>query len=283
MAWSERQTAIELRYLNSFQESVHAERRDASMNEPWFAALRESLVTLPHPALFVTVSGAHLYGFASPDSDVDLRGAYILPLPSIIGLDTPTETVTSTFDKAGCEIDLVAHDIKKFLLLLLNKNGYALEQLYSPLVVQGGVAFEELRILGQGCLTRHVYHHYNGFSRNQIERYESESPRRVKTLLYIYRVLLTGIHLLETGQLEANLLHLNEIFRLPFIPDLIVQKKREKAVLIEADWAAHQTAIARLQARLETAFEGSSLPEAPLNRPALNEFLVRVRLGTEHG
>ena len=253
------------------------------MNELWFATLRESLENLPHQPLFVTVSGAHLYGFASPDSDIDLRGAYVLPLTSVIGLDSPTETVARTFEQSGREIDLVVHDVKKFLSLLLNKNGYALEQLYSPLIVQGGAAFEELRVLGQGCITRNVYHHYHGFSRNQIERYESESPRRVKTLLYVYRVLLTGIYLLETGQIEANLLHLNETFRLPFIPDLIAQKTREKAVLVKVDWAAHETAIARLQARLEMAFQGSCLPEMPLNRPALNEFLVRVRLGTENG
>ena len=253
------------------------------MNEPWFAMLRESLDNLPHQPLFVTVSGAHLYGFASPDSDVDLRGAYVLPLTSIIGLNNPIETVKCSFEDSGCEIDLVVHDVKKFLSLLLNRNGYALEQLYSPLVVQGGTAFEELRVLGQGCITRHVYHHYNGFSRNQIERYESESPRRVKTLLYICRVLLTGIYLLETGQIEANLPRLNETFRLPFIPDLIAQKTQEKAVLVEADWAAHETEIARLQARLEMAFRESSLPEIPLNRPALNEFLVSVRLGAQNG
>lgn len=253
------------------------------MNEPWFATLRESLENLPHQRLFVTVSGAHLYGFASPDSDVDLRGAYVLPLTSVIGLDKPTETVTRTFERSGREIDLVVHDVKKFLSLLLNKNGYALEQLYSPLVVQGGTALEELRVLGQGCITRQIYHHYHGFSCNQIERFESESPRRVKTLLYIYRVLLTGIYVLETGQIEANLLHLNETFRLPFISDLIAQKQQEKAVLGKADLSAHHRAIAQLQARLDTAFQESSLPQQPRNRSALNEFLVHVRLGAQRG
>ena len=34
----------------------------------------------PYPLLFATISGAHLYGFPSPDSDYDLRGAHLLPL-----------------------------------------------------------------------------------------------------------------------------------------------------------------------------------------------------------
>lgn len=248
------------------------------MNEIELEALRPALEWLPYPPLFITVSGAHLYGFDSPDSDVDLRGAYVLPLPALLGLDPPEETVTLSDEWEGREIDLVAHDVKKFIHLLLNKNGYVLEQLYSPLAVHGGAWLEELRTLARGCLTRHVYHHYNGFARSQIERFETESPRRVKTLLYIYRVLLTGIHLLGTGQVEANLVRLNDIFRLTFIADLIEQKQRERAVLVDADLALHRETIRRLQKRLEEAFRTSSLPENPSNRPALGHFLVRVRL-----
>ena len=38
---------------------------------------------------------------------------------------------------------------------------------------------------------------------------------RIKPLLYVYRVLLTGIHLMRTGKVEANLVVLNDEFRLP--------------------------------------------------------------------
>lgn len=63
-------------------------------------------------------------------------------------------------------------------------------------------------------------------------------------------------------------------------PDLIARKVQEKAVLGEVDLAGHGAAVTQLQARLETAFRESSLPDEPLNRPALDEFLVRVRLST---
>lgn len=33
----------------------------------------------PYPLVFATVSGAHLSGFPSPDSNFDLRGAHVLP------------------------------------------------------------------------------------------------------------------------------------------------------------------------------------------------------------
>ncbi len=40
----------------------------------------------PDPLLFATVSGAHLYGFPSRDSDVDLRGVHLLPAADLVGL-----------------------------------------------------------------------------------------------------------------------------------------------------------------------------------------------------
>ena len=42
-------------------------------------ALRHLIEEQQYVPLFVTVSGAHLYGFPSPDSDIDLRGALVAP------------------------------------------------------------------------------------------------------------------------------------------------------------------------------------------------------------
>ena len=53
----------------------------------------DEVANQPYPLLFMTISGAHLYGFPSPDSDYDLRGVHILPLKEVIGLDTGRETI----------------------------------------------------------------------------------------------------------------------------------------------------------------------------------------------
>ena len=87
--------------------------------------------------LFVTVSGAHLYGFESPDSDVDLRGAHRLPLEQVVGLAVGEETFERSGIHAGIEVDLVSHDVGKYFRLLVRNNGYVLEQIFSPLVVVG--------------------------------------------------------------------------------------------------------------------------------------------------
>ncbi len=46
--------------------------------------LHRIVAAQPHPLLFATISGAHLYGFPSPDSDFDLRGADVLPLEKVV-------------------------------------------------------------------------------------------------------------------------------------------------------------------------------------------------------
>src|SRR4026209_663987 len=95
--------------------------------------LHRIVAAQPYPLLFATISGAHLYGFPSPDSDFDLRGVHVLPVRDVIGLKLPRETIEVSGMYDGIEMDLVTHDAKKFLSLLLKKNGYVLEQLCSPL------------------------------------------------------------------------------------------------------------------------------------------------------
>jgi predicted nucleotidyltransferase len=242
--------------------------------------LRQEVARHPYPLIFATISGAHLYGFPSPDSDYDLRGCHVLPVPDVVGLDVGRETIEVSAKDGGFELDLVTHDVHKFFGLLLKKNGYVLEQVYSPLVVHTTPEHEELKQIARGCITRHHSYHYFGFAETQWRLFEQEVPRRVKPLLYVYRVFLTGIHLMRTGEVEANLLHLNETVRLPHVADLIARKLAgpEQSALDEADVDFHRREYERLRAELEAAYQASTLPEGPSARPALNDLLVRVRM-----
>jgi predicted nucleotidyltransferase len=234
-------------------------------------------------ALFATVSGAHLYGFPSADSDVDLRGCHRLPLERLVGLRPPVETVEVKRVLAGTEVELVSHEAGKYLRLLSRHNGYVLEQVFSPLVVHGQEFLDALRPLARRCITRRCYHHYRGFLNTQLRLLEREPVKKAKTLLYAYRVVVTGVHLLRTGEVQANLVELNRHFGLPFLEELIRRKQaREQGELTELDWGAHRKELARWEARLDEAFASSPLPEAP-NWDDLNDFLLRLRLPREKG
>jgi predicted nucleotidyltransferase len=236
--------------------------------------------------LFATLSGAHLYGFPSPDSDVDLRGAFVAPLADVIGLREPKETLTVSRIDDGLELDWVAHDVRKFAGLMTRRNGYVLEQLYSPLVVWGGPWLDELKALGAGCVVRQLHYHYRGFFNNQ--RKELAKPgATVKALLYAYRVALTGVHMLQTGRIEADLPTLVEAHQgaLPAglperIADLIRRKRAsdEKGKLGESELEEATASLEFFETALEDAHTASSLPEAVSTFDGLNDFVVRARL-----
>jgi uncharacterized protein len=234
----------------------------------------------PYPLLFATISGAHLYGFPSPDSDYDLRGAHVLPAEEVVGLLPKRETIEASGRRGGIEMDLVTHDIHKFFTMLLKRNGYVLEQLHSPLVVSSTPEHAELKEIAYGCVTRHHSHHYLGFAATQWDLFLKDDPPRVKPLLYVYRVILTGIHLMRTGKVEANLVALNEEFRLPYVPELIERKVRgpEKGSLDASERDLHTAEYRRLISMLEEAAAECRLPDKPGVRDALNDLLVRIRL-----
>jgi len=245
--------------------------------------LRRQVDAHPYPLMFATISGAHLYGFPSADSDFDLRGVHLLPLAQVVGLEPGDETVEKSGVYDGIEVDLVTHDAKKFFKLLLKKNGYVLEQLFSPLVVHTTPEHEELKSIARQCITRHHAHHYLGFAATQWNLFRKEDPPRVKPLLYVYRVLLTGIHLMRTGEVEANLLKLNQAAKLSYVDDLVARKLAgaEKSRLDAADVEFHEREFHRLVAQLESASAESSLPEGPTGREKLDGLLVKLRL-TQH-
>lgn len=236
----------------------------------------------PYPLLFATISGAHLYGFPSADSDFDLRGVHLLPLETVVGLDEGDQTVEKEGIYDGLEIDLVTHDAAKFFTLMLKRNGYVLEQIFSPLVVFAGAEHEELKSIASNCITKHHAHHYLGFAATQWKLFSKEAPPRVKPLLYVFRVLLTGIHLMRTGEVEANVLRLNETAGLSYIDELVDRKSNgpEKGTLDAANLVFYEREYERLTAELEAAHEKSDLPEAPKARRELNDLLVRLRLAS---
>ncbi|MEV5983059.1 nucleotidyltransferase domain-containing protein [Streptomyces sp. NPDC052114] len=230
------------------------------------------------PLLFATVSGAHLYGFPSRDSDVDLRGVHLLPVADLVGLREPDETRSRMWDQGGVEMDLVTHDLRKFVRLMLRHNGYVLEQLLSPLVVHTTDAHAELVALAPTVLTSHHAHHYRGFARTQWRLFEKNGG--LKPLLYTFRVLLTGIHLMRGGALVAHLPTLSgEVPEAPaYVPELVAAKAEAEHGGADVDHARVAADVALLHAALDEAQADSALPGVHRAYDALHDLVVRVRL-----
>jgi predicted nucleotidyltransferase len=138
---------------------------------------------------------------------------------------------------------------------------------------------EHLKKIVRRCITRYHVHHYLGFAHTQWGLFEKENPPRLKPLLYVYRVLLTGIHLMRTGEVEANLAILNEHWKIAYIPDLMARKitGSEQELLSDSEKAFYRREFERLRAELELAGAQSNLPEVPEAQKELNALLVELR------
>lgn len=233
------------------------------------------------PLVFATVSGAHLYGFPSKDSDVDLRGVHLLATSELAGLRYGPETVERMWEHEGTELDLVTHDIAKFARLLLRPNGYVAEQLLSPLIVHTTEAHAELKSLVPGFLTSRHAHHYRGFAKTQWRLFERNGE--LKPLLYTFRALLTGVHLMRTGEVQAHLPSLIEAQGGPrYLPELIAAKvDGEHRPLDSVPGAPDAEMLAADVLEwlewLDVAENGSALPQEPSVHEELHQLVLRLR------
>jgi predicted nucleotidyltransferase len=234
-----------------------------------FAFLREQALRLPGPFLVVGLTGAHAYGFPSPDSDLDLKAVHAVPARALCGVspkDTPLEHVEIY---RGRELDLSSHSVQQAAQLLLKGNGNMLERLLGPCVVLRSPLGETLTQLAKRAISRRVVHHYLGFFEKMLKDHaaalSTSGTSTAKKMLYAYRVALTGVQLLREGELVTDVRPLAE--RAEFdISGLIEAKRSGERAHLGADSAAVARFAAdavRLRALLRQAEETSPLPPGP--------------------
>ncbi|MCB9604275.1 MAG: nucleotidyltransferase domain-containing protein [Sandaracinus sp.] len=232
----------------------------------------------PGTLLQCGVTGAHAYGFLSPDSDVDLKGVHLAPTAALLGLGGPKETHDVLVDFEEVEHDLTTHEAAKALGLLARGNGNVLERLLSPLQLVASDDVEALRELARGAMSTRFAPHYRGFFQGVMREHAREP--KVKSMLYAYRTALTGVHLLRTGELEMDLRPLADRYGFPELHALVETKRRgeEKGALDPEDDARHRARWPELESMLAAALERSSLPHDVPNRDAMSAWLVERRL-----
>ena len=89
-------------------------------------------------------SGSRSWGFASPDSDYDVRFLYVRDKQSYLRLDKIRDVIEWQLDEV---LDINGWDIKKALQLLYKSNPTVFEWCASPVVYRTSPEFEELKKL----------------------------------------------------------------------------------------------------------------------------------------
>jgi predicted nucleotidyltransferase len=224
----------------------------------------------------VYLSGAHAYGFPSPDSDLDLKAIHVAPTADLLGFEVPAPTVDRAEVIDGVEIDYTSNELAHALAGILGGNGNFLERVLGRMTAMASPLLEELRPLARRAVSRRVHRHYRGFAMNQL-RFLEKDPT-AKKLLYVLRTTATGIHLLSTGELEADLTQLMDRFGLDDARALIERKRAGERVGLDPGMLdAWRSRIDALFTHLDAARETSPLPDEPANEGELRAWLLSVR------
>jgi uncharacterized protein len=228
--------------------------------------------------LVVSLSGAHAYGFPSPDSDLDLKAVHAESTVRLLGL-RPTMPHASRFGVIdGVEVDYSSNEVGGVLASLLSGNGNYFERFLSAVPLETAPEFKDLRSLVWRALSKRLYRHYAGFARGQLHEWEKSGYRSAKKLLYVLRTSLTGRHVLETGELETDLTRLAGRYGLSAAAELVEAKKRgEKAELAPEVAARWKAQVDRAFEALEAACASSPLPDDPPNEAELEDWLIAFR------
>lgn len=226
----------------------------------------------------VHLSGAHAYGFPSPDSDLDLKAIHIERSERLLGLSQPSPVHNRLEVLAGVEIDYTSNELAVAVRGLLRGDGNMLERVLSGAPLRESPWLEALRELAQRNLSRKYHHHYRGFAYSQRKAVEQAEAPTAKKALYVLRTALTGVHLLRTGECEPDLRVLHPQYGFALVPELIELKQRGERQSMSAALVGQVTeAFDRVFMLLDEAKEASSLPEAPAHVDALERWLVAVR------
>ncbi|HEX7643130.1 MAG TPA: nucleotidyltransferase domain-containing protein [Burkholderiaceae bacterium] len=136
--------------------------------------------------LFACESGSRGWGFASPDSDYDVRFLYVHKLDWYLtvfpGRDVIELPVNEIYDVGGW-------DLRKALGLLRNGNATLIEWLSSPVVYRADALFlQQVRAAAQAVhRPERAFHHYLHMAQKNYREHLQGEAVRLKKYLYVLR------------------------------------------------------------------------------------------------
>ena len=139
--------------------------------------------------LLAVESGSRAWGFASPDSDFDVRFVYVRPVEHYLRLEPARDVLEWRVDEV---LDVDGWDADKALRLLRGSNPSLFEWLASPIVYAEDPVFAVVRELAADCFSPVASaHHYLSMGRNHLAALAGETVR-LKKCLYTMRAILAA-------------------------------------------------------------------------------------------
>ena len=147
--------------------------------------------------LFAVESGSRAWGFASPDSDYDVRFIYIRRLEDYLRLNTIRDVIELPIDDA---LDINGWDLQKTLRLLHKSNPTLFEWFSSPIVYQKTEFADKFRDLMMHYFSsKKTLYHYVSMAEGNYREYLKGDLIRAKKYFYVLRPVLACQWILDWG------------------------------------------------------------------------------------
>lgn len=138
--------------------------------------------------LLAVESGSRAWGFASTDSDWDIRFVSAWPVEGYVTIRERRDVIERPIDARG--IDLSGWDLRKALGLLLASNPALLEWLNSPITYRDDGRFRPSAkaLFERYASRRALAHHYRSIARTHWDRsLAGDGPVKLKRYFYVVR------------------------------------------------------------------------------------------------
>lgn len=189
--------------------------------------------------LYLMISGSDLFGFRSADSDTDYRGCFQVRTNKFLEFQKPKDFISIKTLKEGMTTEDVGEydiydkevfidELEREIKLLVQGNCNHYEHLFAkPLLtsnehieLQKIFSYEEhMNLLG-------LYNSYHGMAYQNYKKFILGGKHTVKKYLYVFRGLMAGTYIMQTGKIEPNIDILSDHYKSPIIKELIDLKKR---------------------------------------------------------
>ena len=140
--------------------------------------------------LMAVESGSRAWGFASPDSDYDVRFIYVREKEDYLRLDTVRDVIDWQLDDV---LDINGWDVKKALQLMHNSNPTIFEWCESPIVYRTSEAFEQMKQLRKAYFSpKKSLYHYLHMAESNYKKFLQCDQIKVKKYFYVLRPILAA-------------------------------------------------------------------------------------------
>ncbi len=203
---------------------------EAKASCSWPLKIQEKLTTIEKKEkvriLLAVESGSRAWGFASPDSDYDVRFIYARTLEDYLRLDEKKDVIEWQLDEI---LDINGWDLKKALLQFRRGNATLFEWSNSPIIYKKTPEWDRIYQTAKSYFSvKSSLYHYYATAQNTFSNYLTGEKVKYKKYFYALRPLLACRYIEEYHSIPPVLF--DELLSLPLtllIIPLLHHRSRE--------------------------------------------------------